>query len=113
VSAQKRLAPKVETPVHTLVDPRTLTPPLKPFRICYEDGPWVKCDTSTVTSRDYEPAGELSCGTVCLASTEIGNATRWYANLLLVERDPAPLPRSFLRVAPGAVQERRGAWPGG
>ena len=34
---------------HTLVDPTTLTPPLKPFRICYEDGPWVKCDTSGVT----------------------------------------------------------------
>jgi hypothetical protein len=72
---------------HTLVDPTTLTPPLKPFRICYEDGPWVKCDTSTVTSHGYEPAGELSCGTVYLAATESGHATRWYADLLLVERD--------------------------
>ena len=49
---------------HTLVDPTTLTPPLKPFRVCFEDGPWVKCDTSTDTSHDNEPAGELSCGTV-------------------------------------------------
>ena len=38
---------------HTLVDPTTLTPPLKPFRVCDEDGPWVKCDTSGPTE-SYE-----------------------------------------------------------
>ncbi len=72
---------------HTRVDPTTLTPPLKPSRVCYEDGPWVKCDTSGVTSHDYEPAGELSCGTVYVAATETTHSTRWYANLLLVERN--------------------------
>lgn len=72
---------------HTLVDPTTLTPPLKPSRVCFEDGPWVKCDTSGVTAHEYEPAGELSCGTVYLAATETTHATRWYANLLLVERN--------------------------
>jgi hypothetical protein len=30
----------------TLVDPTSLTPPLKPFRICYQLGPYVQCDTS-------------------------------------------------------------------
>jgi hypothetical protein len=30
------------TSAHTLVDPTSLTPPLKPFRVCFEDGPWEK-----------------------------------------------------------------------
>jgi hypothetical protein len=89
---------------HTLVDPTTLTPPLKPFRICYEDGPWVKCDTSTVTSHDFEPVGELSCGTVYLASTEGGHATRWYANLLLVERTSQYKMRGFWSLSPDGTR---------
>jgi hypothetical protein len=84
--AASLMGPSTAT-AHTLVDPTTLTPPLKPFRICYEDGPWVKCDTSGVVSHDFEPAGELTCGTVYLASTETTHATRWYADLLLVERN--------------------------
>ena len=85
---------------HTRVDPTTLTPPLKPFRVCYEDGPWVKCDTSGVTSHDYEPAGELSCGTVYLANTETSHSTRWYANLLLVERNTDYKMRGFWSLSP-------------
>lgn len=85
---------------HTRVDPTTLTPPLKPFRICYQDGPWVKCDTSTDTSHDFEPAGELSCGTVYLANTESGHSTRWYANLLLVERDTEYKMRGLWSLSP-------------
>ena len=72
---------------HTLVDPTTLTPPLKPFRICYEDGPWVKCDTSGVTITENEPDGELPCGPVYLTMTETAHSTRWYRDLLLVERN--------------------------
>ena len=34
----------------TPVDPTTLTPPLQPFRLCYEQGPWVNCDTSGVST---------------------------------------------------------------
>ena len=54
---------------HTLVDPTTLTPPLKPFRVCYEDGPWVKCDTSgptEVSSNVNEPMDDfgLPCGSL-------------------------------------------------
>ncbi len=85
--AAASLGGAVGASAQTLVDPTTLTPPLKPFRVCFEDGPWVKCDTSGVTTHDYEPAGELSCGTVYLAATETTHATRWYANLLLVERN--------------------------
>src|SRR5262245_54786387 len=74
---------------HTLVDPTTLTPPLKPFRVCFDTGQWVKCDTSgpTVTFEN-EPALDLSCGTVHLTGTEEIRATRWYnEGLLLVERN--------------------------
>jgi len=70
----------------TLVDPTTLTPPLQPFRVCYEEGPWVNCDTSGVTTSSNEPAFELSCGTVYETSTDTRHATRWYRDGLLVER---------------------------
>ena len=75
---------------HTLVDPTTLTPPLKPFRVCYEDGPWVKCDTSgpTESFENQENADfGLPCGTIYESATVTSHATRWYVNLLLVERD--------------------------
>src|SRR3954470_20403346 len=63
---------------HTLVDPTTLTPPLQPFRVCYQDGPWVNCDTSGVSSVTNDAAFELSCGTVYETSTDTRHATRWY-----------------------------------
>ncbi len=77
---------------HTLVDPTTLTPPLKPFRVCFQDGPWVKCDTSSVpatTSYANQPNTDfdLPCGTIYESATITDHATRWYKNLLLVERN--------------------------
>jgi hypothetical protein len=97
LAALVALAAAPAVSAHTLVDPTTLTPPLKPFRICYEDGPWVKCDTSTVSEVVNEPAGfDLSCGTVYVSLTEAGMATRWYLNGLLVERN--------------AVDKMRGTW---
>ncbi len=75
---------------HTLVDPTTLTPPLKPFRICNQDGPWVKCDTSTPTTSYANQANtdfDLPCGTIYESGTATTHATRWYKNLLLVERN--------------------------
>jgi len=78
------------TSAHTLVDPTTLTPPLKPFRICFQDGPWVKCDTSTPTTSFANQANtdfDLPCGTIYESGTATTNATRWYQNLLLVERN--------------------------
>jgi len=75
---------------HTLVDPTTLTPPLKPFRVCFEDGPWVKCDTSgpteTYVNQENSDFG-LPCGTIYESATVTSHATRWYVNLLLVKRD--------------------------
>lgn len=71
---------------HTRVDPTTLTPPLKPFRVCYQDGPWVSCDTSGVSSVTNAASFDLSCGTVYETSTETTHATRWYRDGLLVER---------------------------
>src|SRR5438876_10649621 len=78
------------TSAHTLVDPTTLTPPVKPFRICYEDGPWVKCDTSTPTTsyaNQANPDFDLPCGTIYESGTVTTHSTRWYKNLLLVERN--------------------------
>jgi hypothetical protein len=74
---------------HTRVDPTTLTPPLLPFRVCYEDGPWVRCDTSgpTQTYANQETDFDFSCGTIYESATITTHATRWYQNLLLVERD--------------------------
>jgi hypothetical protein len=74
---------------HTLVDPTTLTPPLKPFRVCYEDGPWVRCDTSgpTETYANREQGDDFPCGTIYESATVRSHATRWYVDLLLVERD--------------------------
>jgi hypothetical protein len=92
IAALTSLSGATVTTAHALVDPTTLTPPLKPVRICYEDGPWVKCDTSGAGG--YEnleisdgPAFGLSCGTIYETETDTAHATRWYVNLLLVERD--------------------------
>lgn len=72
---------------HTLVDPTTLTPPLEPIRVCYQDGPWVKCDTSGTSTDQNEPIFDLPCGTIYETATDTRHATRWYANGLLVERN--------------------------
>jgi hypothetical protein len=72
---------------HAQVDPTTLTPPLLPFRVCYEDGPWVKCDTSGTDTIENDPVFDLPCGTIYETATAVARATRWYENLLLVERD--------------------------
>ncbi len=74
---------------HTLIDPTTLTPPLKQFRICFQDGPWVKCDTSNPNFSYANQATDfnLPCGTIYESGTVTTHATRWYNNLLLVERN--------------------------
>ena len=93
IAAILAIASLVEASVasaHTRVDPTTLTPPLKPFRICYEDGPWVKCDTSTPTTsyaNQANPDFDLPCGTIYESGTVTTHSTRWYKNLLLVERN--------------------------
>ena len=85
---------------HTLVDPTTLTPPLKPFRVCYEDGPWVKCDTSGMSTDENEPIFDLPCGTIYETATNISHATRWYVNGLLVERNATESIRGTWSLSP-------------
>jgi hypothetical protein len=70
----------------TLVDPTTLTPPLKPSRICYQLGPYVQCDTSGVTITENEPVDELPCGQMYETGKHVSNSTRWYQGGLLVRR---------------------------
>jgi hypothetical protein len=94
------------TSAHTLVDPTTLTPPLRADRICYEDGGWVKCDTSAVNILSNEPAGELSCGIVYVTMTETINATRWYQSGLLVERTATDRMRGFWSSSPDGAAPR-------
>ena len=68
------------------VDPTTLIPPLKPFRICWQLGPTVQCDTSGVTSYENLPTDEAPCGLIFETATEDSNATRFYEDGLLVRR---------------------------
>src|SRR5258708_26105861 len=78
------------TSAHTLVDPTTLTPPLKPFRVCFQDGPWVKCDTSTPTTSFPDQANtdfDLPCRTLYERPPITTHATRWHKRLLLVLRN--------------------------
>ncbi|HZM72410.1 MAG TPA: hypothetical protein VFC71_03455 [Candidatus Polarisedimenticolia bacterium] len=77
------------TSAHTLVDPTSLTPPLLPHRVCYEAGRFVKCDTSGSGEWANEPIDdfELPCGTIYETAADTVHSTRWYENLLLVERD--------------------------
>jgi hypothetical protein len=96
IAALTSLSGATVTSAHTLVDPTTLTPPLQPFRVCYEDGPWVKCDTSGTETTENEPVFDLPCGTIYETATVISHATRWYENGLLVERN--------------ATQSVRGTW---
>jgi hypothetical protein len=80
----------------TPVDPTSLTPPLKPFRVCWQLGPNVQCDTSGDVVNPWEATDELPCGQLYRTSHDVSNSTRWYQNGLIVRR---------------AVQERdRGSW---
>lgn len=62
----------------TLVDPTSLIPPLKPFRICYELGPTVSCDTSGDVSYGPQEVGDFGCGTIYEFGEDVSNSTRWY-----------------------------------
>ncbi|HEX5823847.1 MAG TPA: hypothetical protein VFY18_05230 [Candidatus Limnocylindrales bacterium] len=70
----------------SFVDPTTLTPPLKPFRVCWQLGPEVQCDTGGTASIENEPADDSPCGQIYETSTEVSNSTRWYRDGLIVRR---------------------------
>ena len=64
------------TSARSYVDPTSLTPPLKAFRVCWELGPNVQCDTSGVTSYENLATDEAPCGLIYETATEDGNSTR-------------------------------------
>ena len=97
------IAVSAATPVaqaRTLVDPTSLTPPLKPFRICYELGPYVQCDTSGDTTYENEPAGEPSCGVVYETGEEVSHSIRWYQDGLIIRRQVQEHDRGFWSLSP-------------
>ena len=68
------------------VDGSTLTPPVGPGTPCSDDGRWVRCDTSNVTTYVNSPAFELPCGMFYETATDDRHATRWYQDGLLFRR---------------------------
>jgi hypothetical protein len=70
----------------TLVDPTTLTPPLRADRICYQLGPYVQCDTSGVSVTENSPVDQLPCGQLYETGKHVSNSTRWYQDGLLFRR---------------------------
>ena len=70
----------------TLVDPTSLTPPLKPFRVCYELGPYVQCDTSGDTFVENEPTDVAPCGQIYQTAEFKSHSTRWYQDGLIIRR---------------------------
>jgi len=84
----------------TLVDPTTLTPPLKPFRICYQLGPYVQCDTSGDTTYQNEPIGDFGCGQIYESGEQVSNSTRWYQDGLIIRRAVQEHDRGFWSLSP-------------
>jgi hypothetical protein len=84
----------------TLVDPTSLTPPLMPFRICYQLGPYVQCDTSGDSTYENQEAGDFGCGTIYESAEDISNSTRWYQDGLIVRRAVQERSRGFWSLSP-------------
>ena len=61
-----------------LVDPTSLIPPLKAFRVCYELGPTISCDTSGDVPYGPQEVGDFGCGTIYEFGEDVSNSTRWY-----------------------------------
>jgi len=84
----------------TYVDPTSLTPPLRPFRVCWELGPYVQCDTSGDTTYENEPIGDFGCGVVYESGEDSSNSTRWYQDGLIVRRAVQEHSRGFWSLSP-------------
>ena len=70
----------------TPVDPTSLTPPLKPFRVCWQLGPYVQCDTSGDTFVTNEPTDVAPCGQIYQTVEFKSHSTRWYQDGLIIRR---------------------------
>jgi len=84
----------------TPVDPTSLTPPLKPFRVCWQLGPNVQCDTSGDTFYENEPIGDFGCGVIYESAEERSNSTRTYQDGLIVRRAVEEHDRGFWALSP-------------
>jgi hypothetical protein len=84
----------------TLVDPTTLTPPLKPFRICYELGPYVQCDTSGDVFTENEPTDVATCGQIYESAEFKSHSTRWYQDGLIIRRQVQDSVKGFWTLSP-------------
>src|SRR5262245_30965100 len=84
----------------TPVDPTSLTPPLLPFRVCWELGPYVQCDTSGDSSSQNETVGDLGCGEIYETADMHSHSTRWYEDGLLIRRQVQDSVRGFWSLSP-------------
>ncbi|MDQ3938481.1 MAG: hypothetical protein M3253_07350 [Chloroflexota bacterium] len=92
------------------VDGTTLTPPVAPGTPCFQDGRWVRCDTSNVTSYTNQPGFDLSCGTIYETGVDDRHATRWYEDGLLVKRSVQASFRGFVSLSPTGDAPRVGVY---
>src|SRR5262249_11888820 len=81
-------------------DPTTLTPPLKAFRVCWQLGPTVQCDTSGDDTYANEPIGDFGCGVIYESGEDVSNSTRWYQDGLIVRRAVQERSRGFWALSP-------------
>jgi hypothetical protein len=94
------LAATAGAAARTPVDPTTLTPPLKPFRVCWELGPYVQCDTSGNSAESNVPDFESPCGQIYVTSEGKSNSTRWYRDGLIIRRQVEDSDRGFWTLSP-------------
>jgi len=88
----------------TLVDPTTLTPPLRPSRVCYQLGPYVQCDTSGPETEENEPIGDFGCGVVYETELDTDHSTRWYQDGLIVRRAVQEKATGFWSLSPTGAE---------
>jgi hypothetical protein len=84
--ATASLAGATGAAARTSVDPTSLTPPLKPFRVCWQLGPYVQCDTSGDIFSQNEPVDVAPCGQLYETAEYRSHSTRWYEDGLIIRR---------------------------
>jgi hypothetical protein len=96
------LAVAVAAPAYarTPVDPTTLTPPLRPDRVCWDLGPYVQCDTSGDTFQENVPTDLAPCGQIYETAEFKSNSTRWYEDGLIIRRQVQASVKGFWTLSP-------------
>jgi hypothetical protein len=84
----------------TPVDPTTLTPPLQPFRVCWDLGPYVQCDTSGHSFQENVPTDIAPCGQIYETAEFKSNSTRWYEDGLIIRRQVQASVKGFWTLSP-------------